>query len=153
MSTTTTKDRVRTGLAGFLDRVTSVIRLVRPVDRPPPPYKTCAGCRRGGRDDQHVPDPDQFTTKKGVTAEGDVVGNPAAVPGKPAVDVDAEVDGFIHYGSGDPGIQAARISDDLARRGGYGPDVKLMDAPPVWCAPCGKWYHAIKCYSLHKHND
>ncbi len=52
-----------------LARVASVVQLVRPVDRPvPPPYTRCTGCGKGGRDDQQVPDPDQFTKVK--TADG-----------------------------------------------------------------------------------
>lgn len=92
-------------------------RLARPTaEKPAPPYRKCAACERGGRDDQHVPDPDQFTTKKGVTPAGDVVGNAATVP-----------------------------AED-------GTAVKLIDAPPVWCAGCRNWFHAIQCYSLHRHN-
>lgn len=103
-------------LRSILARATSVIRLVRPVDLPIPPYKTCAGCGHGGRNDQHVPDPDQYVTKKGVTRAGDVVGNVVTVPVAPVKDV----------------------------------EVKLIDAAPVWCAPCGRWFHAVKCYSLHR---
>ena len=129
----------------------TAVRAVRAVVRPapaiePPPYTRCAGCGKAGRDDQQIPDPDQF--KPVIDADGNPL--PPVAPARPAVDVDAPVEGFIHYGSGDPGAQAARISDDNARRGGYGPDIKLVDAAPVRCS-CGRWYHAIKCYSLHRH--
>lgn len=99
---------LKTGLAGVLDRIASVLRLVRPVDTAPHyPYTRCGGCGKGGRDDQHVPDPDQFVKVKGET----------------------------------PGKEKAEG------------DIKTIDAAPVWCAPCRKWYHAIKCYSLHRHGD
>lgn len=101
----------KTGLAGLLDRITSVVRLVRPVDLPPPPYKTCAGCRQGGRDDQQVPDPDQYARKAKAVAKARADGQPEPK--------DTEIE--------------------------------TIDAAPVWCAPCGAWYHAVKCYSLHHH--
>lgn len=113
--------KAKTGLAGVLERLALVARLVRPVDPPAPPYERCAGCRRGSRDDQQVPDPAQFTTKKGVTPAGDVVGNAATVPAKVFDPVEAAV------------------------------AVALTDAPPVWCARCRSWYHAVGCYSLHTH--
>lgn len=98
--------KLRTGLAGVLDRITSVVRLVRPVNTPPPPpYTRCTGCRKAGRDDQQVPDSDQFVKVKGET----------------------------------PGAEKTEG------------DIKLIDAAPVWCVPCGAWYHAIGCYSTHRH--
>lgn len=97
----------KTGLAGALARVAQVTRLVRPAPAvPPPPYVKCAGCGKGGRDDQHVPDPDQFVRVKGET----------------------------------PGKEKAEG------------EIKTIDAAPVWCAPCGAWYHAIGCYSTHRHD-
>jgi hypothetical protein len=144
--------KMKTGLAGALQRAGQVARLVRPAPAvPPPPYVKCAGCGKGGRGDQQVPDPDQFTTKKGITPAGDVVGNAAAVPGKPAVDVDAVSP--VNWGAfnSDPGAAAERASEESARRGGYGPDIKLIDAAPIHCS-CGRWFHAIRCYSLHRHD-
>lgn len=151
--------KMKTGLAGVLQRAGQVARLVRPAPTtPPPPYVKCAGCGKGGRNDQQVPDPDQFVKVKGENAgeaeeveEGDVVGNAAAVPGKPAVDVDAV--GPVNWGAfnSDPGAAAERASEENARRGGYGPDIKLMDAAPIRCS-CGRWFHAIGCYSKHRHD-
>lgn len=138
----------RTGLSGLLDRVTSVVRLVRPVEVPPPAYVKCAGCRRGGRDDQQVPDPDQFTTRRGVTAAGDVVGNAAAVPAKAPEPIEVNVD-RLNFS---PAEEAARLSDERTRREKDGTVVKLIDAAPVWCSGCRSWYHAIGCYSLHQHD-
>lgn len=102
-------------LAGLLERFTQVVRLVRPVGAPAPAYVRCAGCRKGGRDDQGVPDPDQFMNKLGMSK--DIVGNAATVPGQ----------------------------TDAA-------EVKLIDAAPVWCEDCRAWYHAIRCYSMHRHD-
>lgn len=82
----------------------------------PPAYVKCAGCGRGGRPDQQVPDPAQFVNKLGSSTG--IVGNAAVVP--------------------------AKTPDE-------GAALRLTDAAPVWCAPCGAWYHAIGCYSLHRH--
>lgn len=104
----------KTGLVGVLDRITSVVRLVRPVDTTPHyPYTRCGGCGKGGRDDQQVPDPDQFVKPKTVADTVKAIGDASTAPVKDA-------------------------------------EIKLIDAAPVWCAPCRKWYHAVKCYSLHR---
>jgi hypothetical protein len=98
--------KMKTGLAGILERAGQVTRLVRPAPAAaPPPYVKCAGCGKGGRGDQQVPDPDQFVKVKGET----------------------------------PGTEKAEG------------DIKLIDAAPVRCS-CGRWYHAIRCYSLHHHD-
>jgi hypothetical protein len=145
--------KMKDGLASLtaaLEHVGRAVRITRPGPAAArPPFTRCAGCGKAGRDDQKVPDPAQYTDKLG-TSDG-IVGNAAVVPARPAVDTDAPVDTFIHYGSGDPGAQAARISQEEVRRGGYAPDVKLIDAAPVRCS-CGRWYHAIRCYSIHRHD-
>jgi hypothetical protein len=133
---------VKTGLAGVLDRVATVLRLVRPVDLPPPPYERCAGCRRSGRDDQHVPDPDQFNKPKAKVKQ---VGDPATVP----ADVDDDTPSWAAFNT-DPGAAAERLSQTRARQEKEGSDVRLIDAAPVWCGTCRAWYHAIGCYSTHK---
>lgn len=138
----------KTGLAGLLDRITSVVKLVRPVDPPAPAYVRCAGCRQGGRDDQLVPDPDQFTTKKGVTPAGDVVGNASTVPSLVEDDEPMNLGAF----NSDPGAAAERLSEHRARQEREGGYVKLVNAAPVWCATCKAWYHAVRCYSLHRHS-
>lgn len=120
-------------------------RLVRPVGPPPPPYIRCAGCHTSGRKDQLVPDPDQYATKKGVTPAGDVVGNAAAVPAKAPDPIVVNVARL----NLDPGAEAARLSDEEAKRKKDGTAVKLIDAAPVWCPSCRAWYHAIGCYSTH----
>jgi hypothetical protein len=103
--------KVKTGLAAVLERAAAVTRLVRPAPAvPPPPYVKCAGCHKGGRDDQQVPDPGQY--KAVIDTDGNPV--PAGAPG-----------------NSEP--------------------VRLIDAAPVWCAPCGAWYHAVGCYSTHRH--
>lgn len=30
--------------------------------------------------------------------------------------------------------------------------VLTIDAAPVWCTTCRRWFHAIRCYSLHRHD-
>ena len=133
----------RDTLRGILARVTSVIRLVRPVDTPPPPYTRCAGCGRGGRDDQSVPDPDQFNRPK---AEVKRIGDLASVPAKAPDPIEVNV-ARLNIA---PGLEAARLSEEEAKREKDGTAVKLIDAAPVWCRHCGSWYHAIRCYSLHR---
>lgn len=54
--------RAVAGLPGRLGRLARR----RTVVAPPTPYTRCAGCGKGGRDDQQVPDPDQFTKPKAV---------------------------------------------------------------------------------------
>ncbi len=133
--------KLKTGLAAVLDRAAAVARRIRPAtDTPPPPFERCAGCRRAGRDDQQVPDPDQFVNKLGQASK---------VVGHPAVDVDAPAPFNPASFNLDPGAAAARLSRDETRRGGYAPDVKLIDAAPVHCS-CGQWFHAIGCYSTHR---
>lgn len=139
----------RDALRGVLARVTSVVHLVRPVDTPIPPYERCAGCRKGGRNDQAIPDPDQFTTRKGVTPAGDVVGNAAAVPAKAPDPIEVNFD-RLNF---DPGAEAGRLSDEKFKREKDGTAVKLIDAAPVWCDTCRAWYHAIGCYSTHRAHD
>jgi hypothetical protein len=133
----------RDTLAGLLERFTQVVRLVRPVGAPAPAYVRCAGCRKGGRDDQAVPDPDQFVKAKTQK----VVGDPATVP----ADVEDEPVAWGGFNT-DPGAAAERLSDLRAKQEKDGTAVKLIDAAPVWCDECRAWYHAIKCYSLHRHD-
>lgn len=139
--------KVKTGLAGVLQRVGQVVHLVRPAPAvTAPPFVRCASCRKGGRDDQQVPDPAQFTVKKGVTPAGDVVGNAAAVPAKAPDPIEVNIARLNLM----PGVEAARLSDEQAKREKDGTAVKLTDAAPVWCEGCGAWYHAIGCYSRHR---
>ena len=60
----------KTGFAGVLERAGQVTRLVRPAPvATPPPFVKCGGCLKGGRNDQQVPDPDQFVRVKGEATE------------------------------------------------------------------------------------
>jgi hypothetical protein len=139
----------KTGLAGLLQRVADVARLVRPApDRPVPPYVKCAACGQAGRDDQQVPDPAQFVNKPGQS--GDVVGSAATVPAEAPDPIDVNWDAF----NVDPGAAAERLSQARAKREQDGTDVRLIDAAPVYCAApgCRAWFHAIGCYSLHRHD-
>jgi len=96
------------GLPGLLARVGAVARLAPARPAPVPAYTTCHACGKAGRDDQRVPDPEQFTAEEPST-----------------------------------GRHAARELSEV--------DLKLVDAAPVWCGPCRRWFHAIGCYTLHRH--
>lgn len=104
-----------------------------------PPFKTCAGCGRAGRPDQSVPEPGQFAK---------IIGTASVVPAKAPDPIEINWAAF----NTDPGAAAGRLSDEQAKREKDGTAVKLIDAAPVRCS-CGRWYHAIGCYSLHRAGD
>lgn len=31
----------------------------------------------------------------------------------------------------------------------HGGVIATVQAAPIWCAPCGAWFHAVDCYSRH----
>lgn len=138
-------------MINLMTRVRAVtVRVPRMPWRPapattPPAYVKCAGCRRGGRDDQQVPDPAQFANKLGSSTG--IVGNAAAVPAKAPDPIEVNVSRLNLA----PGVEAARLSKEIADREKDGTLLRLTDAAPVWCATCHAWYHAIGCYSLHRH--
>lgn len=54
-------------------------RLARPAVAMPPPFESCAGCRKAGRDDQQVPEPSQFTKIIGKAKVADLDAAPEPV--------------------------------------------------------------------------
>ncbi len=104
-----------------MGRVARIIPGATPA--PPSPFERCAGCRQAGAADgnsQKVPDPAQFEPRRRQGIGADGLPTTSSV--------------------GTERLPAVR--DEAT--------IRYVDAAPVWCEHCLKWFHAVGCYSSHR---